>query len=58
MVKGIRPKRTERLERSGVGTVEDLAKASAKVLSAEIRVSQKITRRWIKETDKLIEEAS
>lgn len=38
--------------------VEDLAKTAAKVLSAKIRVSQKITRRWIKETDKRIKEAS
>jgi len=58
MVKGMGSKRTEQLEKSGIGAVEDLAKASAKVLSAKIGISQKLTRRWIEEADKLIKEAS
>jgi predicted RecB family nuclease len=58
MVKGIRPKRAEQLERSGIGTTEDLTKASAKMLSAKIEISQKVTCGWIKEEDKLIKLAS
>jgi len=58
MVKGIGPKRAEQLQRLKIGTVENLAKASAKVLSAKTGVSQKVARGWIKEADKLINEAS
>lgn len=58
MVKGIGPKRAEQLKSLKIGTVEDLAKASAKVLSAKTGVSQKVARRWVQEADKLIKEAS
>ena len=58
MVKGIGPKRAEQLKSLKIGTVEDLAKTSAKVLSAKTGVSQKVARRWIKEADKLIKETS
>jgi len=58
MVKGIGPKRAEQLKRLKIGTVEDLAKTSVKVLSAKTGVSQKVARRWIKEADKLIKETS
>lgn len=57
-VKGIGPKRAVQLKRLRVGTVEDLAKASAKVLSAKTGVSQKVARRWIQEANELIKEAS
>jgi|Deesub1362B_J571_1020462.scaffolds.fasta_scaffold22131_2 predicted flap endonuclease-1-like 5' DNA nuclease len=46
-VKGIGAKRAEQLKDLGINSVEDLANASAKELAAKLKISPKITKRWI-----------
>ncbi|MGD0495853.1 MAG: helix-hairpin-helix domain-containing protein [Candidatus Bathyarchaeia archaeon] len=46
-VKGIGEKRAEQLRTLGVSTVEDLATASAKDLATKLKISPKITGKWI-----------
>lgn len=55
-VKGIGEKRAAQLKSIGINTVEELAKASAEDLASKLKVSQKITRVWIENAKKLIEE--
>jgi predicted flap endonuclease-1-like 5' DNA nuclease len=46
-VKGIGEKRAAQLKALGIGSAEDLAKASAKDLAAKLNISPKITDKWI-----------
>jgi len=54
-VKGIGVKRAEQLKALGINSVEDLAGASAKDLAAKLKISPKITGRWIENAKKLAE---
>ncbi|MEM1566424.1 MAG: helix-hairpin-helix domain-containing protein [Candidatus Bathyarchaeia archaeon] len=54
-IKGIGAKRAEQLKALGIASIEDLAKASAKDLASKLKVSPKITRKWIEEAKKLLE---
>jgi predicted flap endonuclease-1-like 5' DNA nuclease len=56
-VKGIGVKRAEQLKALGILSVEDLAKASAKDLASKLKVSPKITEKWIKNAKKLVEKS-
>ena len=57
-VKGIGPKRAERLKELGIHTVEELSKASAEELAKKLKVSPKITSKWVTEAKRLMEESS
>ncbi|MDI6904272.1 MAG: helix-hairpin-helix domain-containing protein [Candidatus Bathyarchaeia archaeon] len=54
-VKGIGEKRAEQLKTLGINSAEDLAKASAKDLAVKLKVSPKITERWIKNAKEIVE---
>ena len=54
-LKGIGEKRSEQLKAVGINDMEDLAKASAKGLAAKLKISPKITRRWIRNAKELAE---
>ncbi|MEM3608765.1 MAG: helix-hairpin-helix domain-containing protein [Candidatus Bathyarchaeia archaeon] len=54
-VKGIGAKRAEQLKTMGISSVEELAKASAKDLAAKLKISPKITAKWIENAKKLAE---
>lgn len=54
-VKGIGAKRAEQLKALGILSVKDLAKASAEDLASKLKVSPKITEKWIENAKKLIE---
>ncbi|MEM3665806.1 MAG: helix-hairpin-helix domain-containing protein [Candidatus Bathyarchaeia archaeon] len=54
-VKGIGEKRAEQLKALGISGVEDLAKASAQDLAVKLKISPKITGRWIENAKMLIE---
>jgi len=56
-VKGIGAKRAEQLKNMGINSVEDLAKASAKDLAVKLKISPKITAKWIENAKKLTEKA-
>ena len=56
-VKGIGEKRAEQLKAVGINHVEDLAKASAKDLAVKLKVSPKITRRWIRSAKKITQKS-
>ena len=56
-VKGIGEKRAEQLKALGINSVEYLVKASAKDLAVKLKVSPKITRRWIRNAKELVEES-
>ncbi len=56
-VKGIGPKRAEKLRELGIQTVADLAKSSTEELATKMKVSPKIVEKWIKEAERLIEES-
>lgn len=56
-VKGIGVKRAEQLRALNIVSVEDLAKASAKELASKLKVSPKITERWIENAKKLVEKS-
>ncbi|MEM3770150.1 MAG: DUF4332 domain-containing protein [Candidatus Bathyarchaeia archaeon] len=56
-VKGIGGKRSEQLKALGINTVEELAKASAKELAAKLKISPKITQRWIENAKRLTEKS-
>jgi len=56
-VKGIGEKRSEQLKALGISNVEDLAKASAKDLAVKMKISPKITERWIENAKKLVEKS-
>lgn len=53
-VSGIGDKRAGQLKKVGINSVEDLSKASAKSLAAKLKISAKITGKWIKNSRKLI----
>jgi predicted flap endonuclease-1-like 5' DNA nuclease len=54
-VKGIGEKRAEQLKTLGISSVEDLAKASVDDLAAKLKISPKITGKWIESAKKLVE---
>jgi len=56
-VRGIGEKRAEQLKTLGVKSVEDLASASEKDLAAGLKISPKITKRWIENAKKLVEKS-
>jgi predicted flap endonuclease-1-like 5' DNA nuclease len=53
-VKGIGEKRAEQLKAINISSMEDLAEASAKDLAAKLKISPKITRKWIGNAKKLV----
>ncbi|MEM3566065.1 MAG: DUF4332 domain-containing protein [Candidatus Bathyarchaeia archaeon] len=57
MVKGIGEKRAGQLKALGINTVEELAKASAKELASKLKISPKITQRWIENAKRLAEKS-
>lgn len=56
-VKGIKEKRTAQLKALGINNVEELAKASANDLAAKLKISPKITARWIEDAKKLLQKS-
>jgi len=54
-VKGIGEKRAEQLRTLGINTVEDLAKASAKDLATKLKISPKITGKWVENAKGIVE---
>jgi len=56
-VKGIGEKRAQQLKGLGINTIEELAKASAKQLASELKISPKITAKWIGNAKKLAEKS-
>ncbi|MEM3443191.1 MAG: helix-hairpin-helix domain-containing protein [Candidatus Bathyarchaeia archaeon] len=54
-VKGIGAKRAEQLKAIGISSVEDLAKMSADELAARLKISSKITAKWIENAKQLAE---
>jgi len=56
-VKGIGEKRAEQLKALNISSVEDLAKVSAEDLASKLKISPKITVRWIENAKKLIEKS-
>jgi hypothetical protein len=57
-VKGIGPKTAERLRALGIDTAQELAKSSATLLAADMGISSKMTNNWVREAERLVEEAS
>ena len=56
-VKGIGEKRSEQLKALGISSVEDLAKASATDIAEKLKISPKITVRWIENAKNLAEKS-
>jgi predicted flap endonuclease-1-like 5' DNA nuclease len=56
-IKGIGAKRVEQLKTLGINSIEDLAKASSKDLAAKLKISPKITAKWIRNAKELAEKA-
>jgi len=56
-VKGIGEKRAEQLKALGISSIEDLTKASAEDLAAKLKISPKITVKWIENAKKLVEKS-
>jgi len=56
-IRGIGAKRAEQLEALGIHGIEDLAKASAKNLAKKLKLSPKITRKWIENAKTLVEKS-
>jgi len=56
-IKGIGEKRAEQLKALGINSVEELAKASAEELASKLKISLKITQRWIENAKKLTEKS-
>jgi predicted flap endonuclease-1-like 5' DNA nuclease len=54
-VKGIGEKRKEQLKSLNVSSVEDLARASAEDLASKLKISPKITGKWIDNAKQLLE---
>jgi len=54
-VKGIGERRAEQLKAIKITSMEDLAKASAKDLATRLKISPKITRKWIRNAKNLVE---
>jgi predicted flap endonuclease-1-like 5' DNA nuclease len=56
-VKGIGEKRVQQLQALGISSVEHLANASAKDLAEKLKISPKITGRWIENAKNLAEKS-
>ena len=56
-VKGIGEKRKEQLKTLNISSVEDLAKASAEDLASKLKISPKITGKWIENAKQLLEKS-
>ncbi len=56
-VKGIGEKRAEQLKALGINSIEELAKASANDLAAKLKISPKITGKWIENAKTLTEKS-
>jgi len=56
-VKGIGEKRAQQLKDVGIGSVEDLAKASVNDLATRMKISPKITGKWIEDAKRLLEKS-
>jgi len=56
-VKGIGEKRAQQLKALGISSVEDLAKASATDMAEKLKISPKITGRWIENAKNLAEKS-
>jgi predicted flap endonuclease-1-like 5' DNA nuclease len=56
-VKGIGEKRKEQLKALNISSVEDLAKASAEDLASKLKISPKITGKWIENAKQLLEKS-
>jgi len=56
-VKGIGEKRAQQLKALGISSVEDLAKASATDIAEKLKISPKITGRWIENAKNLAEKS-
>lgn len=56
-VKGIGEKRAEQLKGLGINSIDNLAKASAKDLAVNLKISPKITGKWIENAKKLAEKS-
>jgi predicted flap endonuclease-1-like 5' DNA nuclease len=56
-VKGIGEKRKEQLKTLNISSVEDLAKASAENLASKLKISPKITGKWIENAKQLLEKS-
>ena len=54
-VKGIGVKRAAQLKALGISNLEDLAKASAEEMATKLKISPKITKKWIAEAKELAE---
>jgi predicted flap endonuclease-1-like 5' DNA nuclease len=54
-VKGIKEKRSQQLKALGINNVEDLARASATDLAAKLKISPKITEKWIENAKQLLQ---
>ncbi|MEM1589863.1 MAG: hypothetical protein QXZ68_01830 [Candidatus Bathyarchaeia archaeon] len=54
-VRGIGAKRAEQLKALGTLNVGDLAKASAEDLALKLKISPKITKKWVEEAKTLLE---
>jgi predicted flap endonuclease-1-like 5' DNA nuclease len=53
-VKGIGEKRAPQLKAIGISSVSDLAKASAEDIAKKLRISSKITKKWIASAKALV----
>lgn len=56
-VKGIGEKRAEQLEVLGIHNIRELANASAKDLAKKLKISPKITAKWIENAKTLVEKS-
>jgi predicted flap endonuclease-1-like 5' DNA nuclease len=56
-VKGVKAKRAEQLKAIGINTVDELANASAEDVGTKLKISPKITERWIADAKALLEKA-
>ena len=56
-VKGIGKKRAEQLEAIGIDSPKSLAKTSAKDLASELKISPKITKKWIEDAKRFTEKS-
>jgi predicted flap endonuclease-1-like 5' DNA nuclease len=56
-VKGIKEKRSEQLKALGINNVQELANASATDLATKLKISPKITEKWIEYAKTLLEKS-
>jgi predicted flap endonuclease-1-like 5' DNA nuclease len=56
-VKGIGEKRKQQLNALGINSIDDLAKTSADELAQKLKISSKITGKWIESSKKLLEKS-